>query len=361
MSKQTDWHSSRVAKQLSLRYPIIQGPFGGGNSSVALAAAVSNASGLGSYGAHHLDPQDIKQIVQDIRNHTNAPFNINLWIPLADEAKTQLSKEDFAQHLEQLRPYYERLGAPLPIYKESWGQDFEAQIQALLEVRPPIVSFVFGYPNQNILQELQKRGIQTIATATTVEEAITLEQNGIDLIVASGSDAGGHRGAFLRPVHESLVGTFSLVPQVASAVSIPVIAAGGIADARGINAAFALGAEGVQIGTGFLVTIESAASLTHKAALTNLKARVTVLTNAFSGRLARAIPNQLSRDLLPDASNLAPYPIQSAMTAPLREAAATQGNNDYLNLWAGQAAPLTQTKTASEYFNELVTTFESLN
>ena len=177
---------------------------------------------------------------------------------------------------------------------------------------------------------------------------------GLDVVVASGSDAGGHRGAFLRPVGESLVGTFSLVPQVVDAVDIPVVAAGGIADRRGVAAALALGADAVQIGTGFLATAESGAGAAHRAALGSKDAEVTVLTRVFPGRPARGIPNALVRELAWAEDEVPPYPVQNALMQPLRRAAAAAGDADHLNLWAGQAAPLTRPRSAAEYLASLV-------
>jgi nitronate monooxygenase len=211
-----------------------------------------------------------------------------------------------------------------------------------------------GIPPDWVLTEARQRGIATIGTATTVDEAIELETAGLDAVVASGSDAGGHRGAFLRPVRESLVGTFALVPQVVDAVSIPVIAAGGIADGRGVAAALTLGADAVQIGTGFLATDESGASAVHKHALHTPAARTTVLTRLFSGRPARGIPNRLVRELEPLEDEVPPYPIQNALMLPIRRAAGEQGLADYINLWAGQAASLTKTGSARDYLQALV-------
>jgi nitronate monooxygenase len=211
-----------------------------------------------------------------------------------------------------------------------------------------------GIPAPAILDEARRRGIVTIGTAATVDEAVALDRAGIDAVVASGSDAGGHRGAFLRPADESLVGTFSLVPQVADAVSVPVIAAGGIADARGVVAALTLGADGVQIGTAFLATDESGASPAHKHALHGPGARRTVLTRAFSGRLARGIPNRLQRELDARSDGVPPYPVQNALTQALRRTANERGIPDLIHLWAGQAAPLTAPRGAAEYLDSLV-------
>jgi nitronate monooxygenase len=351
----TPWASQRLQTLLGLDHPIVQGPFGGGLSSVRLAAAVADAGGLGSYGANILAPDQITTLVAELKAATGRVFAVNLWVPHPSEANLPVSAADLAPHIDRLRPYLDELGLPAPDPAQLLVvPDFDAQVDALLAAAPPAISFVMGVPAQRILTRARRAGIVTIATATTVAEAVALETSGVDAIVASGSDAGGHRGSFLRPVHESLVGTFSLVPQVADAVSVPVIAAGGIADGRGVAAALTLGADGVQIGTGFLGTDESGASALHKQALHGPDARVTVLTRLFSGRLARAIPNRFIAELA-DAENDVPgYPVQNALMLPVRRAATEQGLPDYVNLWAGQAATLTRSRPAAEYFRSLV-------
>ncbi|ONI93113.1 2-nitropropane dioxygenase [Saccharothrix sp. ALI-22-I] len=343
--------STRLIRLLGTDLPIIQGPFGGGLSSVALAAAVSGAGGLGSFGAHHLDPGAITALVAELKAAIpgNRPFNVNLWVPHPGEEVLRPAPADF----ERLRPLYDRLGIPAPT-SYAPPPAFDDQVDALLAAQPPVISFVMGTPPARVVTEARRRGIVTIGTATTVDEAVAVQAAGFDVVVASGSDAGGHRGAFLRPVAESLVGTFSLVPQVVDAVDIPVVAAGGIADHRGVTAAFALGAEGVQIGTGFLATVQSGASQVHKAALTGPDARVTVLTRLFSGRPARAIINPLIRELAAEEGNVPAYPVQNALMQPLRRAAAARGDSQYVNLWAGQAAPLSRPYTAQEYLATLM-------
>ncbi|WP_054045764.1 nitronate monooxygenase family protein [Alloactinosynnema sp. L-07] len=330
-----------------IEYPIVQGPFGGGLSSVALAAAVSNAGGLGSFGAHILTPEEITALVADLRRHTDRPFAVNLWVPQPGEDGWP-DPHELAGHIDRIRPYLDELGLPDP--EPTRGPDFVEQVTALLAAAPPVISFVMGVPPADVLTEARDRGIRTIGTATTVDEAVAIAEAGMDAVVASGSDAGGHRGAFLRPVAESLVGTFSLIPQVRDAVRIPVIAAGGIADARGIAAARALGADGVQIGTGFLTTTESGASAVHKAALLSQAAKVTVLTRLFSGRHARTIPNRLTRELAEHEALVPHYPVQSLLMSPIRRS----GNADFVNLWSGQAAPLSQSVSAKEYFESLI-------
>ena len=340
---------NRLSDLLRITHPIVQGPFGGGLSTIELAASVSNSGGLGSFGAHILAPGEIHDVVESIRSRTASPFAINLWVPKPGEKDVI----NLNPHIQRLAPLYARLGV------EWTGEltevpNFDEQLDALLSAAPPIISFVMGTPPQWAIERAKNEGILLIGTATTVAEARSIEASGLDAVVASGSDAGGHRGAFLRPVLESLVGTFSLIPQVVDAVHIPVIAAGGIADRRGILAARALGADGVQIGTGFLATTESGASDVHREKLASPDAETTVLTRLFSGRHARGIVNALIRDLASEENAVPHYPVQNALMQPLRQAAARLGNSDYLNLWAGQAAPLSRAKSAAEYFNSLL-------
>jgi nitronate monooxygenase len=335
---------------LPIEHPIIQGPFGG-LSTVALVSAVSNAGGMGSFGAYMSTPQEISSLVAEIKTKTKHPFALNLWVPQAGEPK-QITQEILARSQEILRPFWSILGKtaetdPLPI------QNFEEQVRALLHAAPPVMSFVMGIPPAWVIEEAKQKKIVIIGTATTVEEALALERAGVDIVVASGSDAGGHRSSFLRPASESLVGTFSLIPQVVDAVKIPVIAAGGIADARGIRAARALGADGVQIGTAFLACEESGASEAHRGALASPEARYTILTRVFSGRLARGIINRFVREMLPFENEIPAFPIQNALTQPLRKAAANQGERDLLALWAGQAASLTRRTTAAQLMKQL--------
>ena len=353
------WASGPLQTLLGLRHPIVQGPFGGGPSSVALAAAVSDAGGLGSFGAHALAPGRIRELVGELRSATPGPFSVNLWVPQPGEDDVP-DDSDLARYVDRLRPYLDELELPVPAYRPGSGPRYDDQVAALLEAEPPAISFVMGVPSSGVVAEARRRGIVTIGTATTVDEAVAVERAGLDAVVASGSDAGGHRGAFLRPVEESLVGTFSLVPQVADAVSIAVIAAGGVADARGLVAALVLGAHGVQIGTAFLATDESAASSAHKAALHTDDARRTVLTRVFSGRTARGIPNRFVRDLTAYQDDIPPYPVQNVFTSAIRAAANDRGIPDLVHLWAGQGAPLTKARSAADLYAELVTDVEAL-
>lgn len=348
------WNETEATRLLGIAYPIVQGPFGGSLSSVELAASVSNLGGLGSFGAHIFSPGQIRDLVTRIRGRTTSPFAINLWVDNADPAMAQFDQAAFERHVGRLRAHYAALGLDPPNYPDRFGQNFDEQVEALIEAAPPVFSFVFGIPSPRVLQACRSRGILTIGNATTVEEARAIEAAGIDLIIATGAEAGGHRVSFLQPPERSLVGTFALISQVRDAVRIPIVAAGGIADGRGIAAALALGADGVQIGTAFLACEESGASPLHRAALFSDAARHTQLTRVFSGRLARAIRNGYSEEMAAYADDLAPYPAQNWLTSSLRAAAIEQGRSDLLALYAGQSAALLRHHTASELFGALV-------
>lgn len=342
---------TRVTEKLGISFPIAQGPFGGGLSSVPLVAAVSNAGGLGAFGAHYMSAKQIESLVADIRAHTDRPFNINLWVKDQDDDGLSLSRSAFERTYETLKPYFEELGIQKPDYPETFGQKFEDQVEGLLRAAPPVFSFVYGIPDAAILRECKRRRITTIGTAITPDEAVALDEAGIDMIVATGFEAGGHRVAFLREAEDSLIGTLSLIPQVVDRVNAPVIAAGGIADRRGVKAAFALGAEGVQIGTAFLACDESNAPAVHKDRLFSTDARYTALTRAFSGRLARGIENRMLREMRDQP--YAPYPAQGWFTGQLKKAAIEQGRTDLMSLWCGQSAGLLKHRSAADLLNDL--------
>ena len=348
------WNETDAKRLLKIAYPIVQGPFGGGLSSVELAAAVSNLGGLGSFGAHIFPPGQIRDIVTRIRERTASPFAVNLWVDNADAAMTQFGQASFERHVGRLRGHYAALGIDVPKYPDRFGQNFDEQVEALIEAAPPVFSFVFGIPLPQVLQACRARGIVTIGNATTVEEARAIEAAGIDLILATGAEAGGHRVSFLQPPERSLTGTFALIPQVRDAVRIPVVAAGGIADGRAIAAALTLGADGVQIGTAFLGCEESGASPLYRKVLFSDAARHTTLTRAFSGRLARAVRSGYSEEMAAYGDDLAPYPAQNWLTSSLRTAATEQGRSDLLSVYAGQSAALLRHHTASELFGALV-------
>lgn len=345
------WKHSTVSQRLGLRLPIVQGPFGGGLSSVALVAAVSEAGGLGSFGAHHLDGEGILQVAADIRSQTNQPFALNLWLPFEGSDDPTLSDAEFAAHRDRLAPYFKELGAAVPTRPARFMPRYAEQLEAIWQVRPTVLSFVFGVPAPEVLARCRALGIVTIGAATTVDEAVVLESAGLDMLVATGFEAGGHRVAFLQQPERGLTGLFALLPQVRDAVRIPVIAAGGIADGRGIAAARLLGADAVQIGTAFLACEESGTHALHREALFSPAARHTELTRAFSGRLARGIRNRFVEESR--ERPVAPYPVQNWLTGQLKKVAQAAGRADLGSLWSGQAAPLLKERHASALMQRL--------
>ena len=243
---------------------------------------------------HGLAPEAIKEVIGEIRSLTSKPFAMNLWVSMEDKGARTSDENAFNRSLAPLAVHIAALGAPRPEYKPYSGIRFEDQARVLLDEKVPVFSFIYGIPPKEILEECRVKHIFTIGTATTPEEGAALQEAGVDAVVASGFEAGGHRGSFLRAAEDSLTGTFSLVPQIADMVNVPVIAAGGIADARGVIAALALGAEAVQMGTVFLACEESGTSPLHRQALRGKKAGNTALTKGFTGRLARANPQPLA-------------------------------------------------------------------
>jgi len=347
------WNHNRLTAKLGIDYPVIQGPLGG-LSSQRLTAAVSSFGGLGSFGALSLAPDQIKEVITQIRSLTSRPFAMNLWVSMEDEGARTSDESAFNRSLAPLAPYLAELDAPRPRYQPYMPASFEDQARVLLDAEVPVFSFIFGIPPREILDECRRKNIVTIGTATTRDEAVALNDAGVDAIVASGFEAGGHRGSFLRPAEDSLTGTMSLVPQVVDVVQVPVIAAGGIADARGVIAALALGAEAVQMGTAFLVCEESGASPLHRDALMGSEAGHTALTKGFTGRLARGIHNRLLGELNLPGTEILPYPLQRALVRNLSIAAEAAGRPDLLPLWAGQSAMVSRWTDVSAFLKSLV-------
>ncbi|WP_286279033.1 NAD(P)H-dependent flavin oxidoreductase [Naasia aerilata] len=320
-----------------------------GLSSVALTAAVSNAGGLGAYGLYGYSPERISATAAELRAATDRPVLLNLWVIDETDAAPD-GAEPGAELLERVRPIFAELGVEVPTPPERYLPRFADQVDAVLEARPAAAGFVFGAPDPAAIDRLRDAGIVLVGTATTVEEAIALEGAGMDAIIASGAEAGGHRVSFLRPAEESLVGTFALVPQVADAVSVPVIAAGGVADGRGVAAAMLLGAEGVQVGSALLATSESAAPESYRRAISSERSRRTILTRASSGRLGRAIPNRMTEEVGEDP---APFPVQNWLTGAFRRVAAERDDAELMTLWCGQAGPLSELTDAASLVRRL--------
>jgi len=325
--------ATRLQELLGIALPIIQAPMAGVQGS-AMAIAVSNAGGLGSLPCAMLGPEAMRSEIEAIQAQTTRPFNVNFFchtLP-ANDAPRQRA------WLHALQPYYTEWGIdPARIASGPGRLPFDGAAAELLSVlKPPVVSFHFGLPTPDLLAQVKAWGAKVMSSATTVEEARWLEDHGADVIIAQGLEAGGHRGMFLTEALTSQLGTFALLPQVVAAVKVPVVAAGGIADAHGVAAAMALGAAGVQAGTAYLLCPEATTSTLHRQALQSDAARHTALTNLFTGRPARGIVNRFMREQGP-MSGLAPaFPLATAAVAPLRAQAEAMGSGDFSPLWAGQ-------------------------
>ena len=341
------WYNTAATKLLGIEYPILQGPFGGNFSSVRLAALVSNMGGAGGFGAYTLTPQEIVQVSGELRQATDKPYNINLWVSNTDVRGGGVTDAEFDKAKVLFQPYFEELGLAFPEKPASVFSPFEDLVQAILDTRPPVFSFVFGIPSADILEQCRRKGIITAGAATTLDEAIALEAAGVDLIVASGFEAGGHRPSFLAPAENSLTGTFVLVQQIKERVKTPVIAAGGIATGKGIAAALTLGADAVQIGTAFLACEESGAPAFHKSLLFSDPAKYTVLTRAFTGRLGRGLMNRISSEVSGRDKDLLPFPLQSRLLSSVRQTAIARERWELVFSWGGQIASiLTHTRAA---------------
>lgn len=342
-----------LLKKLKIQHPIIQAPMALSDSP-ALVAAVSNQGGLGSLGAALFDVEQIRQKIKEIRNLTDKPFNINLFAPTECPS---YSRDEIKRAMEALNYFRNKLGLseldditmPAPV-------SFEEKLNVIFEEKVPVFSFTFGILSAETIQKIKSQGITVIGTVTTVKEARLLEKNGVDAIVAQGYEAGGHRGTDLKitVMEDALIGTMALVPQVVDAVSIPVIASGGIMDGRGIVAALALGASSVQMGTAFLTCPESSIHIKHKERLLESTDESTRLTNVFTGRMARSLKNEFLLEMKKMNSPVLNFPVQSALVKDIREEAKKQNNPEYMSLWAGQASELCRNQPAAELFKTLV-------
>ena len=322
--------TSSLLQRLGIALPIIQGPMTGSDTP-ALAAAVSSAGGLGMLGCGMRSPAAMAEAAAAVRQQTDRPFGMNLFVqatPTPDEATVQTA-------MERLAPLYAELGLQ-PQRPTQWCEDFAAQFEVLVALRPAVASFTFGILDAAQVARLHAAGCLVVGTATTVAEARAWAGVGVDAVCASGTEAGGHRGTFLGDFAASQVGTLALVPQCVDAVDIPVIAAGGIMDGRGIAAAQALGAQAVQMGTAFLACPESGIGPAYRQALAQAQDTDTRLTRVFSGRPARGIVNAMMEALAAEEDRVPAYPVQNALTGALRRAAAAQGRTSHLSLWAGQ-------------------------
>jgi nitronate monooxygenase len=316
----------------------------GGMTPPALVAAVCNAGALGSLAAPLLAPDAIRAGIREIRALTDRPFNVNLFA-FADPANDQAAIE---RSMAALKPWRDELGLPTPPVPNRYAESQADQVQVLLEERVPVFSFTFGMPAPKTLAALRAAGTMIIGTATTVAEARALEGAGVDVICAQGAEAGGHRGTFIGPFEDALIGTLALVPQVSAAVKVPVLAAGGIMNGGGIAAALALGAAGAQMGTAFLLCPEAGISKGYAGALAAVAERGTMLTRAYTGRPARGVANRFMRELAAVAQDFPPYPVQRALTRDILERARGLGRDDISFYWCGQGAPLARALPAAK-------------
>ena len=330
-------------------YPIIQGPMAGGASTPALVAAVSNAGGLGSLASSLVSPATIIEQAAQIRALTPRPFILNLFVqstPTPTEAEVDRA-------VQLLKPVWSRLGwedLPRPA---NWCQDFDAQLTAFLAIKPAAASFTFGILSKEQVASLHAAGILVIGTVTTVEEGLAWQEVGADAVIASGIESGGHRGTFIGRQEDATLPGKQLWPAVAHALAIPVIAAGGIMDGTDIREALALGAVAVQMGTAFLVTDEAGTHPAHRARLLAREPQVTRLTRSFSGRYARGIENQFMRAMAPVEHQVPPYPVQNALTGPIRAAAASNQDAELMSLWAGTGFDRARAMPAAELVRTL--------
>jgi nitronate monooxygenase len=346
---------------LNIKYPIIQAPMAGGITTSKLVAAVSNFGGLGMIGAGYMTPMQLREQIREIKQLTAKPFGINLFVPNefdVTENEITLAQQKLNQIRDQLnlRP---KENMEIPTVTDMF-ENFTEQIKVVIEEKVPICSFTFGIPSEEVIAELKDANIILMGTATTVREAVENENARMDIVVAQGSEAGGHRGSFVNRDQESLIGLMSLIPQVVDTVSIPVIAAGGIMDGRGVMASICLGAKGVQMGTAFLTCVESGAHQVYKEAILKAKEDETVLTRSFSGKWARGIKNTFisKMDYEPSFPN---YPVQNTLTQDIRKTSALQSNPDFMSLWSGQSPRLAKYQTVESLMKNIISEAKNID
>lgn len=339
------WPDRRLLDRLKIERPIVQAPMAGANGA-AMAIATSEAGGLGSLPCAMLSPDQIESEIAAIRAGTDRPFNLNFFCHRPAPADPAA----LSRWQARLAPYYRELGIDpdMPVSAPNRAPFDETAADLVERLCPPVVSFHFGLPEERLLERVKAIGAVVLSSATTVAEARWLEARGADVVIAQGVEAGGHRGMFLSDRIEAQVGTIALVPQIVDAVSVPVIASGGIADGRGIAAAFALGAAGVQIGTAYLFTPEATITALHRSALANAEADDTALTNVFSGRPARGLINRVMREVGPISDDASPFPTAGGALAPLKAASEPVGSADFSSLWSGEAMGLGRELGAGE-------------
>lgn len=344
------WPDRRLIDLFKTEFPIVLGPMAGVTDQ-ELAIAVAEGGGLGSLACAMVSPEKAREQVSIMRQRIAAPVNMNFFC----HKPVELTAEAEARWKQRLAGYYTELGLDpaAPINAANRAPFDAAFCEVVEELKPEVVSFHFGLPEPALLKRVKAAGCLVISSATTVKEAVWLEERGVDAVIAQGAEAGGHRGMFLTDKIAEQPGTFALVPQVADALSVPVIAAGGIADGRGIAAAFALGASGVQIGSAYLRCPESRVTPGGRKALAEAGDDSTVITNVMTGRPARGVQNRLMREAGPISPDAPPFPHAATALGPLKVAAEKQGRVDFTNLWAGQAVALGREVPAADLTRDL--------
>ena len=340
--------TAALRERLGIVHPIIQAPMGGGPTTPNLVAAVSEAGGLGSIAAGYLGPRDLAHEIEQTRRRTARPFAVNLFV----DGGTDGSSDQSAM-LSLLASWHDRFDLPTPSPADLPPDLLADHLEVIVDASVAVVSFTFGIPDPVVVARLKSTGAFLIGTATSVAEARAVEKAGLDAVVVQGAEAGAHRAAFLPPYDGRSIGLIALVPQVVDAVQIPVIAAGGIMDGRGVAAALALGAAAAQMGTAFLLCDEAGTHPTYRNALLASGAADTVITRAFSGRPARAIRNEFIDGVESSGVGIPPYPVQNTLTGPLRRAAAAAGDARAVALWAGQGFPLVRETRAGDLVREV--------
>jgi nitronate monooxygenase len=349
------WSRTLLTDLFGVELPIVLAPLGGGPGTAELAAAVSDAGGLGMLGLGYVSPDAARKAVRDVRRLTGRPFGANIFVP----RPYAVDEHAMSYAVSVLAPLRRSVGLDDEPVVERYAEDFDAQLEVLLDERVPVVGFVFGVPATHVVEAVHAAGAVVVGTATTVDEGSALRDAGVDVVCAQGAEAGGHRGTFLDDPAAGLVGTMALVPELVDRLGVPVIASGGVMDGRGIVAALALGASAVQLGTAFLRCPEAGTSPPYREALRHATATSTVVTRAFSGKPARGVRNAFVERVPADAP-VPDYPVMNALTRELRSRAATLGRADLLSLWAGQGVGLGREMPAGELVRALVSEVEAV-
>ena len=344
-----------LTEMLGIETPILLAPMAGGPTTPELVTAVSEGGGFGQFGAAYLNGDKIRAMAKSLKASSNKGFGINLFIP----ENPQFTARKTAAAKEALREYFKQFDLPVPKTVANVMPDFDEQILSVIESGIRLCSFHLGIPPQASINSLKQAGIITAASATSVEEGRIAENLGIDFIIAQGGEAGGHRGTWIGKWEDSMTGTMSLVSQLTANVSTPVIAAGGIMDGRGMAAAMALGAVGVQMGTAFLTCPEAGVHREYKNALLSAKDDKTTVTKAFSGRPARGLRNRFISEMENSDAEILPFPIQNQLTSGLRKAAAEAADTGFMSMWCGQAAGLSRGLPAAELLETIVSEYST--